>query len=207
MPVGSGEESVAADADHPVTPAARVTSLPLDVCERRLDRPLVRLEQRRRHAWSPIANSTLTHFGAENVRSNAATFVRPRSGLKPLPGPWIEAVHRAHERRPDRPGPRHRRPAAGADPPARRLASAGEVVLDPLRDLLLVVCELIVRSASFPIVSMAADPAAEHPRCTWCVPLWEAGKKVPEGVRPGPRVLAADPWLRPERLIKTRKIR
>jgi hypothetical protein len=38
-------------------------------------------------------------------------------------------------------------PTAGPDPPPRRLAAAGEVVLHALGDLLLVVCELVDRRA------------------------------------------------------------
>jgi hypothetical protein len=90
-----------------------------------------------------MANSTLTLFGAENVKSNAATLVRECGGRSdpPVTGsqPAIARMNPSRSTCPERPIPPH----PPADPAARSLTPAREVILEALGDLLLVVSELI----------------------------------------------------------------
>lgn len=77
--------------------------------------------------------------------SHAACCRPPRR--EAFAGARVAAVHGAHEAGPVDLTTETDATAATADPAAGRLAPAREVILDALRDLLLVVCELIDRRA------------------------------------------------------------
>ena len=91
-------------APHAAAATTHPTRLTLQIPQRRVDRRLVRLDQRPASADSPTANSTLTDLGAENVRSKAATFERPPTRLSrsPVPGsrPSISAMKPSSSTRP-----------------------------------------------------------------------------------------------------------
>ena len=113
MAIGGRHEPLPRLAPHTAAAATHPTRLALQIAHRRVDRRLVRLDQRPASTGSPIANSTLTDFGAENVRSNAATFERPPTRLSrsPVPGsrPSISAMKPSSSTRPA--SPRALRPA------------------------------------------------------------------------------------------------
>ena len=74
VPERRGGEPVGLHHDRPAVPAAHARGVALEVAERLADRVVVGA---RTASVSPSANRTLTLFGAEKVRSNAAT----RTGL------------------------------------------------------------------------------------------------------------------------------
>ena len=131
MPERGGDEPVAGDRVHAGRPAARHRRLALHVAERVGDRLVVRrLERRRAGGRRRSPNSTLTHFGAENVRSNPGR----RAGEHPaerLAGRRMLAGEHAVQRLARRPSPRS--PSAAAPAPIHApvgLRSAEVVVLD-----------------------------------------------------------------------------
>ena len=73
MPIGGRDKPLAPQPFRAGVAAARPASLPLEICDRRRDRALVRVPSAAETRSSAIACSTETLFGAENVRSNAAT--------------------------------------------------------------------------------------------------------------------------------------
>jgi hypothetical protein len=143
MAVRRGKKPLAAKMADSVPPPTREARLALHVTERSLDRMPVRPHQRRR---GPLVGNRKQHADALRRRERQVK----RSHLRPpvlrpkaLTGTRIATAHRAHERvavdlagDADYPGP-------AADPTPRRLPPAGEVILHTLRNLLLVVSELV----------------------------------------------------------------
>ena len=122
MPIRRRHEPVRRQLDPAGMAATHPARLPLQVPERRAHRLLVRLHQRPRVSSSPIANSTLTLFGAENVRSSEHTRSRPDPdrSTSPLLGsrPPISAPNASASTSPSRPSAARRHPS-NAPPPRR----------------------------------------------------------------------------------------
>jgi hypothetical protein len=141
--IGRRQEPVAADAFDAVVTAAGETRLPFDVVQRGGHRGLVRGQQRRR---SVLFGDGEKHADALGRREGQVKRRDPRTavrGLELLPGPRIAAGHRSHERRPVHVAGRSDKYCAAPGPTARCLAATGEVILQALGHLLLVIAELV----------------------------------------------------------------
>jgi hypothetical protein len=89
------------------------------------------------------ANSTLTLLGAENVRDQTPPPSTAPHHPQHRSVPRVTATHQRQKLAAPYPTPRlqPKRAGPGAAPPARRLASTGVIVLDPGRDLRVVVLQ------------------------------------------------------------------
>lgn len=128
-----GEKPVATQSLHPVVTPAGEARLSLDAGQRRATgRRCASKSAEDVCSWA-IANSTLTLFGAENVRSNAATLVRPCSGLsrspvrgsQPAPAGGGSCLNRSHLRTQHRLGRRCKGLLRNRDRQSGRCGCAG----------------------------------------------------------------------------------
>jgi hypothetical protein len=150
VPVGGRHEPLPQDPPHSIVAATREAGLALHVSERRFDRPLVRLEQCARDILVSDREQHADRLGRRECQVEPGHLRATPRWPKSLAGPRVATVHRAHE-----PGPvdltaETDATAAAADPPARCLAATGEVVLETLGHLLLVVFELVDRRTELP---------------------------------------------------------
>ena len=129
------DEPLAANPERAVAPPAREARLALDVSERLSDRALMRIRQRRGHGLVADREQHAHALRCRERQVERGDLCPPVLGAEPLSRSWVAAVHRTHEPITVN-ATRHSNPAAaGADPPARCLAAAGEVILEPLRHL------------------------------------------------------------------------
>src|SRR5262249_18816369 len=147
VPIGGRHETLPPNPPQSIVTTTSEASLPLHIGERRLDRPLVRLEQRARDILVGDREQHADRLRRREPQPNRGHIAPARGRSTPSTCPGTATVTRPEDPRMVALSAKAEAAKAAADPAARCLATAREVVLESLSDLLLVVFELIDRRA------------------------------------------------------------
>jgi hypothetical protein len=130
---------------HPAAAAAHPTRLTLQIPQRRVDRRLVRLDQRPRRDRLAYREQHAHRLRRRERQIKRRHLRTPTDPPEALTGPRVTTLHQRHEAVVIDPPAKLQRLGAAARPAARGLAPAGVVVIAPLRDLALVIPRLLDR--------------------------------------------------------------
>jgi hypothetical protein len=130
---------------HPTTTPTHPTRLALEIAQRRVDRGLVRVDQRPGQPRLPDGEQHAHRLRRRERQIKGSHLRAAAHPLEALSRPGVATLHECHEAVVVDPAAEPESLGPGTGPAPGGLAATGVVVITPLRDLTLVIARLLDR--------------------------------------------------------------